>query len=105
MKKGYAIVVASGWSQCDTDEDLGDFGFAASVDDVYFDYNKAVEARESIISADKNNFAVDFGDEGDADRIDFDEGEINDYKYIRFILDDVVQSETKYYIRPVNIND
>lgn len=40
MKKGYAIVIASGWDQCDTDEDLGDFGFAASVGGVYPDYNE-----------------------------------------------------------------
>ena len=105
MKRGYAIVVASGWSQCDTDKDLGDFGFAASVDSVYLDYNKAVEERENIISADKDSFAVSFGEDGDADRIGFDEGEIGDYKYIQFILDDVVQSETKYYIKSVNIND
>ena len=105
MKKGYAIVIASGWGQCDTDEDLGDFGFSASIDGVYLDYNKAVEERENIISSDKDDFAADFGEDGDEDRIGFDEGEVDDYKYIQFILDDVVQSETKYYIKPVYIRD
>lgn len=105
MKKGYAIVVASGWGQCDTDEDLGDFGFAASIAGVYLDYNKAVEERENVISADKNDFAANFGEDGDEDRIGFDEGEVDDYKYIQFILDDVVQSETKYYIKQVYIRD
>lgn len=105
MKKGYAIVVTSGWGQCDTDEDLGDFGFAASIAGVYLDYNKAVEERENIISADKDDFAADFVDDGNAYRVGFDEGEVDDYKYIQFVLDDVVQSETKYYIKPVYIRD
>lgn len=103
MKKGYAVLVASGWGQCDTDEDLGDFGFAASIAGVYLDYNKAVEERENIISADKDNFAANYKDDDGVGLVGFDEGEIDDYKYIEFILDDVVQSETKYYIKPVYI--
>lgn len=102
MKKGYAIMVASGWSQCDTDEN---FGFSATVNDIYLDYNKAVEARDAMIKKDKEEIVANYKEDGEEDRVGFDEGEIDDEKYLQFYLDGYLQVEHKYYIGPVNIND
>lgn len=102
MKTGYAIMVASGWPQCDTDEN---FGFAATVNDIYIDHNKAVEARDAMIKKDKEEIVANYKEDGDEDRVGFEEGEIDDEKYLRFYLDGYLQVENKYYIKPVYIRD
>lgn len=107
MKTGYVIITASGWTQCDTDED---FGFAASVLDssIYTDYNKAVKARDDLIETDKEEFAATYIEDGEEDRVDFDEGgegTLDEEKYVQFFLDDELQYENKYYIKQVYIRD
>lgn len=102
MKTGYALVTAAGWPQCDTDDD---FGFAATVDDVYLDYNKAYVARDKIIENDKEEFTAEYAEDGEEDRVDFSEDEVDEVKYVQFLLDGRVLNETKYYIKPVYIRD
>lgn len=102
MKKGYALVTANAWGQCTDDG----FGFSAMVDDIYLDYNKAVEARDAMIENDKEKYVEEHngGDEYD-DGLDIYEGEEDEEKYVQFILYGELQYETKYYIKPVYIRD
>ena len=107
MRTGYVIITASGWAQCDTDED---FGFAAAIWDssIYPDFNQAAKARDDLIEAEKKEFAATYVEDGEEDRVDFGDGgtgALDDEKYVQFFLDDEMQSETKYYIKQVFIRD
>lgn len=102
METGFVILTTTGWPECDT---YDDFGFTASVSDIYLAYNKAVKARDDMIETDKKDFAANYIEDGEGDRVDFIEGGDDEEKYVQFLLDNDVQYETKYSVKQIYVKD